>query len=240
MRGTEKAREIKRQQDAKKKKRNIVYGVAAVVLIAVIIALWCIIPKANSDDTSDNTADRNITITDHYVDGEQYYADIVIKDYGTITVMLDSDSAPVTVKNFVNLAASGFYDGLTFHRIIEGFMMQGGDPNGNGTGGSDETIYGEFSSNGWDKNNIKHERGVISMARSSNYNSASSQFFIMHKTTASLDGDYAAFGHVTEGMDIVDKICKSANPTDSNGTIAAKEQPVIETITVYTESDIAA
>lgn len=240
MRGTEKAREIKRQQDAKKKKRNIIYAVAAVILIAVIIALWCMIPKATNDDISDDTADRNITITDHYVDGEQYYADIVIKDYGTVTVKLDADSAPVTVKNFVNLAASGFYDGLTFHRIIDGFMMQGGDPNGNGTGGSDETIYGEFSSNGWDKNNIKHERGVISMARSSNYDSASSQFFIMHKTASSLDGDYAAFGHVTAGLDVVDNICESANPTDSNGTISKADQPVIETITIYTESDIVA
>ena len=137
--------------------------------------------------------------------------------------------------NFVNLAQNGFYDGLTFHRIIEGFMMQGGDPNGDGTGGSDRNIVGEFSENGYD-NTLSHTRGAISMARSNDYNSASSQFFIVHEdNTESLDGKYAAFGYVTEGMDIVDEICESANPTDENGTIAAEDQPVINTITIRTE-----
>ena len=171
-----------------------------------------------------------------------YTAEIVIKDYGTITVHLDGDTAPITVKNFVKLAESGFYDGLTFHRIMEGFMMQGGDPLGNGTGGSEETIKGEFASNGV-KNTISHKRGVISMARSGEnpwygitaemaYNSASSQFFIMHQDYLGLDGEYAAFGWVTSGIEIVDAICADAEPTDNNGTIPAAKQPVIETIRV--------
>ncbi|HIR41540.1 MAG TPA: peptidylprolyl isomerase [Candidatus Egerieicola pullicola] len=160
-----------------------------------------------------------------------YYADIQIQDYGTVTVELDADAAPITVENFVNLARSGFYDGLTFHRIMDGFMMQGGDPEGNGTGGSDTTIKGEFSANGVE-NNLSHTRGAISMARSSDYDSASSQFFIVQEDSTFLDGQYACFGYVTEGMDIVDEICESAQPTDDNGTIPADEQPVITSITI--------
>lgn len=167
---------------------------------------------------------------------KDYIANIEVKDYGTITVKLDGKTAPITVQNFVDLAKSGFYDGLTFHRIIEGFMIQGGDPNGNGTGGSDKTIKGEFKENGV-KNNIKHKRGVISMARSSDYDSASSQFFIMQEDNDSLDGQYAAFGHVTKGMKVVDKICEDADPMDDNGTIAQSKQPVIKTITVSEIND---
>ena len=115
-------------------------------------------------------------------------------------------------------------------------MIQGGDPNGNGTGGSDKTIKGEFKDNGV-KNNIKHKRGVISMARSSDYDSASSQFFIMQEDNGSLDGQYAAFGHVTKGMKVVDKICEDADPMDDNGTIAQSKQPVIKTITVSEIND---
>ena len=164
-----------------------------------------------------------------------YYADIEMQDYGTITVELDQDAAPITTANFVSLAESGFYDGLTFHRIIDGFMMQGGDPNGDGTGGSGQNIEGEFSNNGYD-NPLSHTRGAVSMARSSDYNSASSQFFIVQEDASeSLDGDYAVFGYVTEGMDIVDEICQSAQPTDGNGTIPAAQQPVITTITIRSE-----
>ena len=152
-----------------------------------------------------------------------------MKDYGTIKVELDADTAPISVTNFVKLAQEHFYDGLTFHRIIDGFMIQGRDPEGTGRGGSDETIKGEFSENGV-KNDISHERGVISMARSSDPDSASSQFFIVQSDSTYLDGDYAAFGHVTSGMDIVDKICEDADPTDGNGSIADDQQPVIESI----------
>jgi len=158
-------------------------------------------------------------------------AEINIKHYGKITVALAGKVAPITVENFVKLAESGFYDGLTFHRIIEGFMMQGGDPDADGTGGSDKKIKGEFAENGVE-NNISHTRGVISMARSEDYNSASSQFFIMHKKATHLNGAYAAFGKVTSGMEIIDKICKEAKPIDSNGTIPAAAQPIIESIKI--------
>lgn len=157
--------------------------------------------------------------------------EIKVKDYGTIDVQLDADTAPITVTNFIRLVQENFYDGLTFHRIMDGFMIQGGDPLGNGTGGSDQTIKGEFKNNKVE-NNISHKRGVISMARSSDPDSASSQFFIVQTDSTFLDGDYAAFGEVTSGMDVVDAICKDAKPTDDNGTIPADQQPVIEYIKV--------
>ena len=160
-----------------------------------------------------------------------HYAEIEVEDYGTISLELDADTAPITVTNFVNLAKDGFYDGLTFHRIIDGFMIQGGDPPGNGTGGSDETIKGEFSDNGVE-NDISHVRGTISMARSSDPDSASSQFFIVHQDSTYLDGQYAAFGHVTDGMDVVDAICEDTPVQDNNGTVAAEDQPVITSITI--------
>ena len=132
--------------------------------------------------------------------------DIVIyTNMGEIDAELYPDIAPVTVKNFVDLIDKGFYNGLTFHRVIEGFMIQGGCPKGNGTGGPGYCIKGEFKANGV-KNDLKHERGVLSMARAMDQNSAGSQFFIMHETSPHLDGQYAAFGKVTKGMDVVDKI----------------------------------
>lgn len=160
-----------------------------------------------------------------------HYAEIDIADQGVITVALYGNDAPISVANFVKLANEGFYNGLTFHRIISGFMMQGGDPNGNGTGGSENTIKGEFSSNGVE-NTLSHTRGAISMARSQNPDSASSQFFICHADSAFLDGQYACFGYVTEGMDVVDDVCEAAQPTDGNGTIPADQQPVITAIRV--------
>ena len=161
----------------------------------------------------------------------KHHVVIKVKKYGNIKVELDADTAPISVTNFVNLAKKGFYDGLTFHRIIDGFMIQGGDPSGDGTGASDETIKGEFSDNGVE-NNISHVRGTISMARSSENDSASSQFFIVQSDSTYLDGQYAGFGTVTSGMDIVDKICKDTPVTDSNGTVEKENQPVIEKITV--------
>ena len=197
------------------------------VLIAVM-ALFLLTGCGGSSDTANTYAPPAL-------DSEKtYYADIAIIDYGVITVELDQEAAPVTCANFVELAESGFYDGLTFHRIIAGFMMQGGDPLGNGTGGSENNIIGEFSSNGID-NDLSHERGVISMARSSDPDSASSQFFICHEDSDFLDGDYAAFGTVTEGLEVVDAVCTEAEPTDSNGTIPAESQPVIKMITIRAE-----
>lgn len=213
--------------------------------LAVILCLaFSFTSCGTSSNEGDSSADGNTAV-------------ITIKDYGVVTVQLEPDVAPETVENFIKLANKGFYNGLTFHRIIDGFMIQGGDPLGNGTGGSDEEIVGEFSANGV-QNNIKHERGVISMARSGSgyeqylsygykmddlpaeaqsdikraFNSASSQFFIMHETTPSLDGSYAAFGRVTNGMEVVDEICADATPTDNNGTIPPARQPVIESIVI--------
>ncbi len=157
--------------------------------------------------------------------------EIEVENYGTIAVELDADEAPITVTNFVNLVEDGFYDGLTFHRIIDGFMIQGGDPNGDGSGGSGRTIKGEFSSNGVD-NSIDHVRGVISMARSTMPNSASSQFFIVQEDSPHLNGEYAAFGHVTSGMEIVDAICEDVQVEDTNGTVLPENQPVIISIKV--------
>ena len=160
-----------------------------------------------------------------------HHATIEVEGYGTITVALNANAAPITVANFCKLANEGFYDGLTFHRIIKGFMIQGGDPNGDGTGGSDQTIKGEFAANGVD-NPIAHVRGVISMARSSDPDSASSQFFIMQETTDSLNGQYAAFGNVTDGMDVVDAICENTPVEDDNGTVAPENQPRITKVTI--------
>ena len=157
--------------------------------------------------------------------------EISIKDYGVIQLELDPKEAPITVENFINLVNSKFYDGLTFHRIISGFMIQGGDPQGTGMGGSENKIKGEFKSNGVE-NNINHVRGVISMARSMDPNSASSQFFIMHQDSPHLDGEYAAFGHVTSGIEVVDKICENTPVQDRNGTVLKADQPVIEYIKV--------
>ena len=159
-----------------------------------------------------------------------FHAEITVKNYGTVKLELDAEAAPITVANFVSLAKQGFYDGLTFHRIIDGFMIQGGAPNSSSKI-TPKTIKGEFKSNGVE-NPIKHVPGVISMARANDKNSASSQFFIMVGTAPHLDGNYAAFGHVTEGLEIVQKIAKDAKPVDNNGTIPAAQQPVIEKVVI--------
>ena len=158
------------------------------------------------------------------------HAEITVKNYGTVKLELDAGTAPITVANFVSLAKQGFYDGLTFHRVIDGFMIQGGAPNSSSKI-TPKTIKGEFKSNGVE-NPIKHVPGVISMARANDKNSASSQFFIMVGTAPHLDGNYAAFGHVTEGLEIVQKIAKDAKPVDNNGTIPAAQQPVIEKVVI--------
>ena len=167
----------------------------------------------------------------HVQETEGSAAVITVKDYGVIRVELDRQAAPITVDNFVKLSQEGFYDGLTFHRIISGFMIQGGDPTGTGMGGSEETIRGEFQDNGVE-NPISHKRGVISMARSRDMDSASSQFFIVHQDSPHLDGAYAGFGHVTEGMDVVDAICKETRVLDGNGSVAPEDQPTIESIVI--------
>lgn len=200
------------------KNKNVwIWGL--VIAVVVIGAAFFFLPHKQTTEAS--SLDLSKT----------YIADIVVKDYGTIEVELNPKEAPLTCENFIELANEGFYDNLTFHRIMKGFMIQGGDPNGDGTGGSEKTVKGEFSSNGVE-NSLSHERGVISMARSSDKDSASSQFFICDADDPFLDGDYAAFGKVIKGMDVVDKIADDAKPTDNNGSISKDEQPVIETITI--------
>ncbi len=186
--------------------------------------------SSGATSTSSSSVIDSVSADDAYATGT-HHVTIEVADYGTIELALNANVAPITVSNFCDLASDGFYDGLTFHRIISGFMIQGGDPNGDGTGGSTRNIKGEFSKNGVE-NPISHVRGTISMARSSAYDSASSQFFIMHKTTTSLDGQYAAFGNVTSGIEVVDAICEKVQVEDSNGTVATENQPVITKVTV--------
>ena len=242
------------------KKSYIIIGMVVIVML-VAIGIYAVInsnsqskkqSKENSTNiegttnTENSTKENNTENKAEYIQNNQisneseennmystgkHHAEIVVKNYGTIVLELDADVAPITVENFANLVNEGFYNGLTFHRIISGFMIQGGDPLGNGTGGSSKTIKGEFASNGV-KNSISHVRGTISMARSSMPNSASSQFFIVHQDSTFLDGQYAAFGTVTSGMEVVDKICADTAVEDDNGTVAKNNQPVIEKITI--------
>ena len=209
---------------------------SAILLSAlVLVVAGC----GKKDDVSDNNSNIDYTTlltqeSENLLSG-QYNVEIEIKEYGTIALTLDADLAPVSVTNFINLANADFYDGLTFHRIIDGFMMQGGDPDGTGMGGSAQNIQGEFAANGF-TNTLSHTRGVISMARATDPNSASSQFFIVHEDSTFLDGNYAAFGWVTEGMDIVDDICTSAKVVDDNGTVLEKNQPVIKEVRIIGEA----
>ncbi len=161
----------------------------------------------------------------------KHHIEIDIQGMGTIAAELDADSAPITVTNFVKLIQEDFYDGLTFHRIIDGFMMQGGDPLGNGTGGSKVNIKGGVKTNGVD-NNLSQARGALSMARAASPDSASSQFFIVQTDSHFLDGQYAVFGYVTEGIEIVDAICKAAEPIDNNGLVEESLQPIMEDIRI--------
>jgi|GEM_PF-94636 len=239
---------IAERSDPPKKKINIkklcLIAIPAVIIIVIALALL-IKPKANQQIASESSADMlnieaiksagvtYVTENPESLDPNLiYFADIDIKDHGVITIMLYHDYAPITTANFIKLSTEDFYDGLTFHRIMSGFMMQGGDPLGNGQGGSSQNIVGEFVQNGH-PNYLSHARGAVSMARATDYNSASSQFFIVHEDSSFLDGQYAAFGYVVSGMDIVDTICTSARPTDGNGTIPKDEQPVMNDVSIW-------
>ncbi len=205
----------------------------ASIILCLALFTGCGSQSDTNTSTADDTTSENVEETNSDTEAElitgTHHAVIDVKDFGTITVELYADKAPVTTTNFISLVNSGFYDGLTFHRIIDGFMIQGGDPTGTGMGGSENNIVGEFSLNGY-ANDISHTRGVISMARAKDYNSASSQFFIMHQDYPSLDGQYAAFGIVTEGIEVVDKIAESAIVEDNNGTVLPENQPIINSI----------
>lgn len=214
-------------------KRTILFVLCMTLFLMLFSG--CNAVYTDSTTTSDTTQGSIATNTESTEEVELlsglHHVEIEVANYGTIKLELDADTAPITVTNFIKLANEGFYNGLTFHRIIDGFMIQGGDPLGNGTGGSDQTIKGEFSSNGVE-NDIAHARGVISMARSRLMDSASSQFFIMHQDKPHLDGDYAAFGYVTEGIEVVDAICANTKVEDKNGSVKPENQPVITSITV--------
>ena len=160
-----------------------------------------------------------------------HHAEIVVEEYGTITIEINADIAPITASNFLNLAKKGFYDGNSFYRVIDGFAIYGGDPNGNGTGTSGSTIEGEFTANGV-ANSLTNTRGAIGMARGTHYNSASCQFYILQSDATYLDGDFAVFGYVISGLNVVDQICASTPTTGSDGYVAAANQPVIKEIKV--------
>lgn len=202
-------------------------GIFAAGVLSLSLLTGCNSGKEETKKEEQTSKSENVNLEDQ----ETVQAEIKVKDYGTIMVDLYQEIAPITVENFVKLAEDGFYDGLTFHRVMKGFMIQGGDPKGDSTGGAEETIKGEFSKNGVE-NPLSHKRGVVSMARSQMPDSASSQFFIVHEDSTYLDGEYAAFGCVTEGMDVVDKICEEATGQDQNGMLPKENQPVIESITV--------
>ena len=197
---------------------------AATVCTAIIAAIGC---TKNESSTEVKESKDDVSVEN----GDLPIATIVRKGYGTIKAELYPSKASNTVNNFISLANSGFYNGLTFHRIIDGFMIQGGDPEGNGTGGPGYSLAGEFSSNGYEANDLKHIDGVLSMARARSNDSAGSQFFIMVGEFNNLDGQYAAFGKVISGLDIVKNISKVA--TDNNDK--PKEAVVIESITVDTK-----
>ena len=221
-------RNAQAQEKAAIARRNrwILIAVAAVAVIALIVGVAVL--AGGDDPASANTAAQAAPAATPVA---SHVVEIDVKDYGVITAELYENIAPITVQNFVKLANEGFYDGLTFHRIISGFMIQGGDPNGNGSGGAESDIKGEFSLNGWN-NPLKHERGVPSMARSYLPDSASSQFFIMHEDAPHLDGQYAAFGKVLTGLEIVDALCANTPVVDDNGTVAEGFKPVINSIRV--------
>lgn len=170
-----------------------------------------------------------LTVPAHWKGSDNCLVDIDLDGYGTITVALDGQAAPETVENFVFLANSGFYDGLTIYRAVEGFLIEGGA--GPGKGSQAKTIRGEFAENGVD-NPLSHTRGAISMARGEDYNSASSQFFIVQEDSTYLDGSYAAFGYVVSGMEIVDQICRQAKSADHSGYLARDQQPVISSVSL--------
>lgn len=188
-------------------------GLLKKVLAISCASLILILSGCTKTPSNNTTYSKSMADYKSKYEGKKPIVTIEMEDGAKITAELYPNIAPQTVDNFVDLIQSGFYDGLIFHRVIPGFMIQGGDPKGNGTGGSEKTIPGEFSYNGFE-NKLKHTRGVLSMARSQAVDSASSQFFIMVKDTDSLDGKYAAFGKVTDGMDTVDKIVSEKR--DSN------------------------
>lgn len=204
--------DMRHPRAAKRRTLSLIFALSLIGMLALSACrgpATTTTPSTPAPVVTDTEGDAS---TDATTDGKPV-AVITMADGGVIRVALEHEAAPETVANFIKLAGEAFYDGTIFHRVIPGFMIQGGDPDGTGMGGPAHTIKGEFERNGV-KNPLKHTRGVISMARSQDFNSAGSQFFIVHQTSSHLDGQYAAFGTVIEGMDVVDRI--AATPTDAN------------------------
>lgn len=214
-----------------KKFKKIIISIITLVMPLTMVGCGSSNIKTEVDTSSNNSTEQVETV------GNLPIATIKVKDFGTIEAELYPDKAPNTVNNFIELANSGFYDGLTFHRVVKGFMNQGGDPEGNGTGGPGYSIKGEFSSNGYEANDLKHTKGVLSMARANDPDSAGSQFFIMAEESSNLDGQYAAFGKVINGLDVVEAINNSE--VEKNKSTGEKSTPVtpivIEEIRVDTK-----
>lgn len=231
-----KSRQQKRQQQRKKTQKKSgflwLWIVIGIVLIAAALAI-VYLKTNNADAKTDETEAIDTAMSDIVYDkepvvsGEHDRVKFTMEGGGFFIVELYPEYAPETVENFKKLVSDGFYDGLTFHRVVDGFMAQGGDPNGDGSGGSDKTISGEFYSNGFEKNTLSHQRGIISMARSQDPDSASSQFFICYGDESFLDGDYAAFGKVIEGMEIVDAFLEVPRTLNSIGEEASPKEPII-------------
>lgn len=202
--------------------KKLVIGTMAIIMSVAMVGCG-----NSNNETNDNSTNGN---SNQQVENTENLpvATIKVKDFGTIEAVLYPDKAPNTVNNFIELANSGFYDGLTFHRIVEGFMNQGGDPEGNGTGGPGYSIKGEFSGNGFTANDLKHTTGVLSMARAQNPDSAGSQFFIMAADSPNLDGQYAAFGKVINGLDVVEAI--NTTEVEKNKSTGEKSTPVTPVI----------
>lgn len=211
-----------------------------VVVVAVAAALVALLGFGNQQEAPSSSIPQSSSVISQVPEEDLYenpvIAQITMENGGVITLELYPNLAPVTVENFVKLANEGFYDGLTFHRIVQGFMIQGGDPDGNGTGGPGYGIKGEFSSNGWN-NPLSHKRGVISMARSQGNDTAGSQFFIVDADSTFLDGNYAAFGQVVEGLDVVDEIAATPVEKAANDDVAQTpiDPVVIESIKIIEE-----
>ena len=217
------------------KNKGLIIG--GIILVAVLIIVAVFMPTEKKE--TDNTKKEELLGIDYSKEGHEIQMDkyettnpvvaMEIKDYGTVVLELYPEIAPNTVNNFISLIKKGFYDNNTFHRLAPGFVLQGGDPTGTGTGGPGYSIAGEFARNGFE-NNLKHEKGVLSMARSSNPDSAGSQFFIMLGTAEHLDGNYAAFGKVIDGMDIIEKIEKEEKVSDSSSGKLSKNLVLVKTV----------
>ena len=227
---TEKREQAKIEKEKAKRaaRRKEILNMILVPAVAVLLIAALVVSLGFVFGWWDDNPNKDFKVTHH--------ATIKIKDYGTLHVELYGEEAPITVENFVALANKGFYDDLTFHRIMDGFMAQGGCPYGTGTGDSGKDIKGEFIANGV-QNDVKHVRGTISMARGNSPDSGSSQFFIVHKTsennTTALDGNYAAFGMVTDGMEIIDKMIADTVAKGYTESVSKADQPIIESIEIH-------